>query len=228
MKNRTIFTGDNLPVLRGLDSDSVDLIYLAIALTLQAQFATMSLVGSRRIDWHRPAAWKHRRCFMTQDSNRPNRLRFSPRGVTLRERADWILTQTVRTKRGCLIWQGCTNARGYGRTSIDGKQRGTHQIVLRAYKGEPIDPALRARHSCDTPACVNPNHLTWGTQSENNIDDSARGKRRSRLKLTPDQVRDIKRRLAAGESNSALAREYGVQQATICCIKTGRSWTWLA
>ena len=28
MKNRTIFTGDNLPVLRGLDTDSVDLIYL--------------------------------------------------------------------------------------------------------------------------------------------------------------------------------------------------------
>ena len=28
MKNRTIFTGDNLPVLRGIDSDSIDLIYL--------------------------------------------------------------------------------------------------------------------------------------------------------------------------------------------------------
>ena len=28
MKNRTIFTGDNLPVRRGIDSDSIDLIYL--------------------------------------------------------------------------------------------------------------------------------------------------------------------------------------------------------
>ena len=27
-KNRTIFTGDNLPVLRGLNSQSVDLVYL--------------------------------------------------------------------------------------------------------------------------------------------------------------------------------------------------------
>jgi len=28
IKNRTIFTGDNLPILRGMDSESVDLIYL--------------------------------------------------------------------------------------------------------------------------------------------------------------------------------------------------------
>ena len=27
-KNRTIWTGDNLPILRGLNSESVDLIYL--------------------------------------------------------------------------------------------------------------------------------------------------------------------------------------------------------
>ena len=28
IKNRTIFTGDNLPIMRGMDSESVDLIYL--------------------------------------------------------------------------------------------------------------------------------------------------------------------------------------------------------
>lgn len=28
IKNRTIFTGDNLPILRRMDSESVDLIYL--------------------------------------------------------------------------------------------------------------------------------------------------------------------------------------------------------
>ena len=28
IKNRTIFTSDNLPILRGINSDSVDLIYL--------------------------------------------------------------------------------------------------------------------------------------------------------------------------------------------------------
>ncbi len=27
-KNRTLWTGDNLPIMRGLDSESVDLIYL--------------------------------------------------------------------------------------------------------------------------------------------------------------------------------------------------------
>lgn len=28
IKNRTIFTGDNLPILRGMDDESIDLIYL--------------------------------------------------------------------------------------------------------------------------------------------------------------------------------------------------------
>ena len=28
MKNRTLFTGDNLDVMRGMNSDSIDLIYL--------------------------------------------------------------------------------------------------------------------------------------------------------------------------------------------------------
>ena len=28
MKNRTLFTGDNLKVMRGIDADSIDLIYL--------------------------------------------------------------------------------------------------------------------------------------------------------------------------------------------------------
>lgn len=44
------------------------------------------------------------------------------------------------------------------------------------------------------------------------------------LKLTADQVREIKRRLAAGGSCAALAREYDVKPASISDIKAGRSW----
>ena len=155
------------------------------------------------------------------------RLRFSPRRLTLLQRAEWIISQAVKNDNGCLIWQGCVNHRGYGRATVDGKSRGTHRIVLEAFHGPPVDPRLKARHSCDTPACVNPAHLSWGYQRDNNIDYVKRAPRSRQCKLWPDQVRDIKRRLANGESNSALAREFGVNQATICCIKTGRSWTWL-
>jgi transposase len=46
-------------------------------------------------------------------------------------------------------------------------------------------------------------------------------------KLTADQVREIKFRLAVGESSGLLALEYGVSQPTICNIKAGRVWAWL-
>lgn len=42
--------------------------------------------------------------------------------------------------------------------------------------------------------------------------------------LTPDDVRDIKRRLAAGGVGRQLAREYGVSPATISLIRSGKSW----
>lgn len=49
-----------------------------------------------------------------------------------------------------------------------------------------------------------------------------------KVKLTADQVREIKRRLADGYRNgAALAREYGVDPKTISDIKRGKNWAWL-
>lgn len=46
-------------------------------------------------------------------------------------------------------------------------------------------------------------------------------------KLTPAQVRTIRERLAAGESQGSLARRYGVAVSTIGMIKRGRLWAGL-
>jgi group I intron endonuclease len=52
---------------------------------------------------------------------------------------------------------------------------------------------------------------------------AAKAKGGKPLKLTADQVREIKRRLPT-ESVAALAREYGVKPASVSDIKAGRSW----
>jgi len=43
-------------------------------------------------------------------------------------------------------------------------------------------------------------------------------------KLSEDDVRDIKQRLARGEPGATLASAFAVKRATISAIKTGRNW----
>ena len=46
-------------------------------------------------------------------------------------------------------------------------------------------------------------------------------------KLTEEQVREIRARLAAGETHQEIADDYGVSARLIGNINTGKSWGWL-
>jgi hypothetical protein len=83
--------------------------------------------------------------------------------------------------------------------------------------GEGPDSNPDVDHLCRQRACVNPAHMEPVSPAEN--------VRRSRVaKLTLDGARDIRRRSSAGESQYALAAEYGVTQATISSVTRGLTW----
>lgn len=92
-------------------------------------------------------------------------------------------------------------------------------------------------HLCDNPPCVNPAHLRSGTPSDNRQDcvgkgrDNrtlrVRGERSPHAKLTEDDVREIRRRVANGEAKRALAREFGVSDTLIRYVATRRAWRYL-
>lgn len=46
-------------------------------------------------------------------------------------------------------------------------------------------------------------------------------------KLTADDVRDIRVRIANGESMNVVAEDYGVSNTAIKKIKSGQNWSWL-
>lgn len=67
---------------------------------------------------------------------------------------------------GCWLWGGSTNYDGYGRVTINRRVRSAHRVAYAVFKG-PVPSNLEVDHRCFTRCCVNPDHLTLATRSEN-------------------------------------------------------------
>jgi len=132
---------------------------------------------------------------------------------------------------GCWLWTGDTNSKGgYGRAFLDGGVMMAHRFSWIAHHGHIPDGAIVC-HRCDTPACVNPDHLFLGTTKTNADDREHKGRgnqmkhqAHARAKLSNEQVAEIRSWLAVGESQSFIARQFKVSQQTISAIKTGAGW----
>lgn len=136
-------------------------------------------------------------------------------------------------EKGCWLWTGNRNAKGYGYTRFMGLNWLAHRLAYTLNVGQ-IPIGLFVCHACDTPACVNPGHLWLGTKGDNNRDmgrkNRAHGKRRPgsanhQAKLTQDDVDDI-RFLYYTEAMKQveLAREFHISQAQVSKIVRNESW----
>ena len=78
---------------------------------------------------------------------------------------------------GCWLWVGALGT-GAGYPKFwDGVQiRDGHRWAYEAFKGDPHGYVVK--HECDTPSCVNPDHLSLGTQTSNLQDMYKRGRSR--------------------------------------------------
>lgn len=125
---------------------------------------------------------------------------------------------------GCWLWLGVVNGAGYGRVGLGSREQGmdfAHRVSFRLHKGE-IPSGQDVCHSCDTPLCVNPDHLFLGSRKVNMRDCASKG--RVSAKLSRPQVLAIRAALKSGRLQKDLAEEYGVHPASIKSIKSGRTW----
>jgi DNA invertase Pin-like site-specific DNA recombinase len=80
---------------------------------------------------------------------------------------------------GCWLWTANKNNKGYGLFRPGGSEgkRLAHRLAFEEANG-PIPDGLIVMHACDTPACVNPAHLSVGTKKDNMQDCKAKGRNR--------------------------------------------------
>lgn len=94
-----------------------------------------------------------------------------------------LLNSTPEPNSGCWLWDRWLNANGYGGvTSRRFRGRGglAHRWSFEAFTG--ISPGEKdVCHKCDTPACVNPDHLWLGDAKTNAQDMAKKGRNWVRL-----------------------------------------------
>lgn len=130
----------------------------------------------------------------------------------------------------CSDWTG--SGVRYGVVKIYGRTSTASRLSWIIHNG-PIPEGLDVCHKCDRPICVNPDHLFLGTKSQNIQDSIAKGRFKFNGKrgtehysthFTEDDIREIRRRCANGESQTKMAAEYGVGQDEISRIKNRKRW----
>jgi HNH endonuclease len=153
------------------------------------------------------------------------------RKATFRKR---LIASCVPNSDGCWIWQKSRMSNGYGRFSLGGgRDTGAHRMAHLIFKGK-IPAGYDVCHRCDVRPCVNPDHLFAGTRSENIMDASrknrvsrthqCKGSAQGSAKLDESKVVAIFALLKSGESQSSIARKYGVTQRVISLISRREAW----
>jgi hypothetical protein len=131
----------------------------------------------------------------------------------------------------CWGWSGYINPKtGYGQlTPSRGVTITAHRCSFEIENGE-ISQGILVRHTCDNRPCSNPKHLVAGTKADNSADMVSRGRSMKGLKnpsqrLTEDDVREIRRRVEAGDSGRKIAADYHVHQTHISMIARRATWS---
>lgn len=147
------------------------------------------------------------------------------------KRREYIMARSIPIPfAGCWLWLLSCGNHGYGNVSSSmtstGRSGTAHRLSHEAFKG-PIPVGMLVQHSCDNKWCVNPDHLSLGTDKTNSDDKHRKGRDNladrkfpphPKRKLTADEVLAIR---ASGESLDALSRRFGLWKRAIHNIKKG-------
>lgn len=149
---------------------------------------------------------------------------------------DWLprFWAKVNKTDGCWLWTASTVKFGYGQFGVSKTiHKNTHRLSWEIHHG-PIPVGMSVCHSCDVPACVNPDHLFLGTQRDNVLDCIAKGRSNRRglagpanpavknASVNPKQVVAL---FNTGLGVREIAPIVGVSKSTVSNIIRGQHWS---
>lgn len=138
---------------------------------------------------------------------------------------------------GCVIWKSSLRPDGYGEIYHEGRLWRAHRLAWTLTNGD-IPSGYHVCHSCDVPACINPDHLFLGTDADNMRDKVrkgrqprgevvgliTRGEKNGCAKITEADAIAIK---AATGLQREIGARYGITQSAVSLIKLGKNWSHL-
>lgn len=139
--------------------------------------------------------------------------------------------EKVEKTSSCWLWKAHKNQKGYGMFHYK-KDMSAHKFSYLLHKGD-VPKTMFVCHKCDTPSCVNPEHLWLGTNKENvqdskdkgrNIRPTARGSLNHNSKLDETSVREIKNLLKEGMNKKEISRRFKISYPTILNIWNNKIW----
>jgi hypothetical protein len=109
-------------------------------------------------------------------------------------------------------------------------ERGAHRAAYAAFRGD-IPPGRKVLHRCDTPLCVNPDHLWLGSNTDNMRDMAEKGRTGVKTgegnpmsKMTRASVEELRGRPRFDGCISQWSREHGVSRRAIAFALRGDTW----
>lgn len=132
---------------------------------------------------------------------------------------------------GCWEWVGPRSRHGnYGRFCVSNRgdtvRAHRHLYLVLIGMNNPENSIL---HSCDNAPCVNPLHLSEGTQQQNMSDASARGRMRHgegsyKAKITEDDVVQARTLKSLGARVKDISEAFQISSSQMSRILRGLSW----
>lgn len=141
---------------------------------------------------------------------------------------NWISVTDIWTPCWLLNWS--KSHWWYMRLYINWIEHRWHCLSWKIHNNQEIPPWMHICHKCDTPACVNPEHLFLWTPKENAQDKVKKWRARTgdhrwekcwKAKLTEKQVLEIRN---DNRSNIIIAKDYNIDKSSISDIKRRKTW----